>query len=63
MIVWGAIIVPTEKKLISFSDRSLTEVSVDPDLIRLSKNWYNTVAIFVTLIVIILILMVYIPVF
>jgi uncharacterized membrane protein len=62
-IFWGAVIVPTKKRLISLSEKSLTEGNVDPDLIRLSKKWYNTETIFVVLIVIILILMVYHPVF
>src|SRR6266478_3496009 len=63
MIVWGAVIVPTEKRLTSLSDKSLTEGNVDPGIIRLSKKWYNTAAIFVALMGIILILMVYRPVF
>lgn len=62
-ILWGAVIVPTEKKLTSLSEKSLTEGNVDPALIRLSKKWYNTATIFVALIVIILILMVYRPLF
>ncbi len=60
---WGAVIVPTEKKLISLSERSLTEGNVDPALIKLSRKWYNTATIFAVLIVIILVLMVYRPVF
>ena len=63
MIIWGAVIVPTERKLTSISDKSLNEGSVDPGIIRLSKRWYNAAAIFVALIAIILILMVYRPVF
>jgi uncharacterized membrane protein len=63
MIFWGAIIIPTEKRLMSLSDKSLTEGNADSDLIRLSKKWYNTETILVALIAIILILMVYRPVF
>lgn len=63
IIFWGAIIVPTEKRLISLLEKSLTEGNVDPGLIRLSRKWYNTETMFVGLIVIILILMVYRPVF
>ncbi|SRR5579875_1313093 len=63
IIFWGAVIVPTEKRLISLSERSLTEGNVDPALIKLSRKWYNTATIFAVLIVIILVLMVYRPVF
>jgi hypothetical protein len=41
----------------------LTEGNLDPNLIRLSKKWYNTVTLFAALIVIILLLMVYRPAF
>ena len=63
IILWGAVIVPSEKKLVSLSERSLTEGNLDPNLIRLSKKWYNTVTLFAALIVIILLLMVYRPAF
>ncbi len=63
MIVWGSIIVPTEKRLISVSDKSLNEGNTDPSLIRLSQKWYSTTAIFVVIILIVLILMVYKPLF
>ncbi|MER3445697.1 MAG: hypothetical protein C4291_02165 [Candidatus Dadabacteria bacterium] len=63
IILWGAVIVPTERKLTFLSDKSSNEGGIDPGIIRLSKRWYNTAVIFAALIVIIMILMAYRPVF
>jgi Predicted integral membrane protein len=62
VIVWAAVIVPNEKKLIALSEKALVEGKVDAELIRASKRWYNGATLFVILLVIILFLMIYRPV-
>ncbi|HEX3035168.1 MAG TPA: DUF2269 family protein, partial [Thermodesulfobacteriota bacterium] len=61
VVIWGAVIVPAEKKLISSSEKAMAEGKVDAELIRISRRWYNGVTFFVVLLIIILFLMVYRP--
>jgi uncharacterized membrane protein len=63
IVLWGAVIVPTEKKLTLSSESSLIEGNLDPNLLKLSKKWYNGTTLLVAIIVITLILMIYKPTF
>jgi uncharacterized membrane protein len=59
--LWGAVIVPAEKKLISLSEKAVADGKVDADLIRFSRRWYNGVTLFLALLLIILFLMIFRP--
>jgi uncharacterized membrane protein len=61
VILWGVVIVPAEKKLVSLSEEALAKGTVGDSLIKFSRRWYNGITLFVILLVIVLFLMIYRP--